>query len=196
MQEIWCFFKILEVLLGIACLTFHVVGFLRNEPLPHNLFYCGTFASFMIYSALGILNNLFGRGPTARMEAVTTTLGAVMHFTASLLSMYHAENDFHLLFLTDMEEPNHRYFFYCKAQSIAALTTGGMYMLHATYAYDASFIRLKRETPAGVSDDGETEDEIEFVQRHRTHIEMFVFGKWVHTQLLSYEWFRKLAEKR
>lgn len=195
MQEIWCFFKLLEVLLGSACLTFHVLGFLHTEPLPHNLFYCGTFASFTLFAALGILNNLCGRGHTAVIEAVTTTLGAVMHFAASLFSMYHAENDFHLMFLTDTEEPRHSYFFYCKAQSIAALTTGGMYMLHATYAYDAGFILLKRELPGAISDDLETEDETESAQRHRTHIEMYVFGKWVHSELLRFEWFRNLAEK-
>ncbi|XP_014087215.1 uncharacterized protein [Bactrocera oleae] len=194
MQEIWCFFKLLEVLLGIVCLTFHVLGFLHTEPLPHNLFYCGTFASFTVYAAFGILNNLCGHGRTATIEAIATTLGAVMHFAASLLSMYHAEQDFHLMFLTDTEEPKHRYFFYCKAQSIAALTTGGMYMLHATYAYDAGFIRFKRELRSGVASDQETEDE-ESLQRYRTHIEMFVCGKWVHKKLLRFKWFQELATK-
>ncbi|XP_012160285.1 uncharacterized protein LOC105665242 [Ceratitis capitata] len=195
MQEVWTFFKLLEMLLGIVCLTFHVVGFSQTEPLPHNLFYCGTFASFTFFSFLGILNVYFGRGRTAIMEAIPTTLGAVMHFAASILSMYHAENDFHLMFLTDFEEPQHSYFFYCKAQSIAALTTGALYMLHATYAYDAVFIRTRRRLHVGVTEDAETEDETESAPRHQIHIEMFVLGKWCHSKLLRYKWFQKLAAK-
>ncbi|XP_017482411.1 PREDICTED: uncharacterized protein LOC108371373 [Rhagoletis zephyria] len=195
MQEIWCFFKLLEVLLGIGCLTFHVLGFVQTDPLPHNLFYCGTFASFTVYSLLGILNICCGRGRNEIMEAIPTTLGALAHFGASLLSMYHAENDFQLLFLSDFEEPRHPFFFYCKAQSIAALATGGMYMLHATFAFDALFIRPEPQRPEEGMEDVEIEEEIEMVPRHRRPIEMFVLGRLVHTKLMSFKWFQMIAAK-
>ncbi|XP_054745274.1 uncharacterized protein LOC129249466 [Anastrepha obliqua] len=195
MQEIWCFFKLLEVLLGIACLTFHALGFVRTEPLPHNLFYCGTFSCFAVHSLFGIFNICCGRGRNEMMEAITTTLGATAHFIASLMSMYHAENDFHLIFLSDFEEPTHPFFFYCKAQSIAALATGGMYMLHATFAFDAMLIRVEPKMPREGMADEEMEEEMERVPRHRRRIEMFVMGKLVHTKLMRFKWFEKLAVK-
>ncbi|XP_067620081.1 uncharacterized protein [Eurosta solidaginis] len=196
MQEIWCFYKLIELLLGIICMVLHVLGFLITEPVPHNLFYCGTFSSFTVFAFFSIINIFFGNGRSVLMEAIPATIGAIAHIIASLLLMYHAENDFHLMFLTDYEELLHEYFFYCKAQSIAALATGGMYMLHATFAFDAFFFKYKPQEGASVETEVEEDDEVSGkVSRHRQSIELFVLGKWIHGKLMHWKWFQNIANK-
>ena len=192
MDEVWLLFKFIEFILNIVCTCFHIRGFLfTSEPQPHNLFFCGTFAAFTMITLFGMVEIcLSPKALPINMEAVINGCGAVMFIVASMLSMCYAENDFHLMYLSDIEEMEHLFFYYCKAQSVSALACGILHMLHAFYAVDA-LIPVKQDT-AQVFQVIMQDSEEDVSGKLR----LYFFGQSVHNTLLKYKWFRWLAEKK
>ena len=138
-QQFVCnhFLKILIVILNLKCLSItclitHVYGYLLSyEALPHATIFCATYAAFMCISIFGcigkhgqiynknyyIIDHLFliaalfvGFGIHLFYEIIILNAGAVFYIVSAIVTMYHAEKDTHLLYLTDKEEHNHRYF--------------------------------------------------------------------------------------
>lgn len=92
--------------------------------MEHELFFCGVFFTFWFYTlvdtvalSLGVALNLF-------IEAVFSACGGIFFILAALVAMILAEQDEHLMYLTDDEERNHPFFYLCKWQSILSLVTG------------------------------------------------------------------------
>lgn len=182
MQHVWFLFKFLEVIMGCVCLSFHIISLDELEPLPHVVFYCGTFFGYTMISFFGTIGILLGRGPKPFMEAITNGLAATMFTLASMLSMYHAENDYHLMYLSDFEEPLHKYFYHCKSQSIASLAGAFLYLLHSMYAFDVVCI-TKRQVNI-------FEDEHE---EARQPIRLYFISESIELYLEGFSWFRRYS---
>lgn len=141
MEEVWFFFKLIEIVLGFTCMAFHIQGFLDDrQPLPHQMYFCGTFFGFTLIAIFGNIGISLGSRPSMLIEAIVSGVATVFFIMSSIFSMYHAERDFHLMYLSDYEESVHPFFAISKKQSIAALTSGLFYMLHTIFAIDALLI--------------------------------------------------------
>lgn len=75
------------------------------------------------------------------MEAIQAFLTFVLFILAALISMYFAEKDPHLQYLTNREEWEHKYFKLCRLQSVISLATGFMFLVHGTLMADVLLIK-------------------------------------------------------
>ncbi|CAO1359721.1 unnamed protein product [Diamesa serratosioi] len=118
----------------------HVVGFLDHvEPLGHELFFCGSYFGYILISCFAIVG--LSRGNLMYLqETVSSGCGFVLFLLTSLLSMVNAENDIHLMYLTDAEEFNHRFFSINRMQSISSLAGALTFLMHAVFAMDLMII--------------------------------------------------------
>ncbi|XP_055390468.1 uncharacterized protein LOC129619305 [Condylostylus longicornis] len=126
------------MIFGIICLVYHINGTLYSvEPQPHTVFFCGTFVGFLIISLLSQIRMLLGATSPPIMESIIAVIGSIAYYFSAFASMYYAEKDFHLMYLSDEEEGRHEFFVICKSQSISSLVCGSIYLLHAVYAIDS-----------------------------------------------------------
>ncbi|XP_073823648.1 uncharacterized protein [Musca autumnalis] len=183
MQQVWFLLKTLEAIMSGICLSLHVMGLDKVEPIPHVMFYCGTYFAFTLLTTFGSLGILLGRPAKPLMEAIINGTGALMFILASLLSMYHAERDFHLMYLSDFEEPQHAFFRHCKQQSIASLITGLLFLLHCTFAVDICWIR---QPHMSIFED-ENEEALQ-------PMKLYFISESVEKYLEQFQWFRRMKE--
>lgn len=69
-------------------------------------------------------------------DVIVNSLAAICFIGSSMLSMMAAENDYHLLFLTDSEEGQHGFFVMSRVQSIVSLFTGLWFLMHTVLEVD------------------------------------------------------------
>lgn len=182
MQVVWLLFKFIEFVLGAICLGLHVNGVGDElEPMPHIVFYCGTFFGFTLIAIIGVLSILLRRPTTPIVEVIVNALGALAFIIASVVGMYHAEIDFHLMYLSDFEEPNHPFFRNCKQQSIASLSAGLVYLLHCIFAVDMACVKGHGMVDA---------KNAEAVKPMR----LYFICKPIHRKLEDIRWFRIYAD--
>ncbi|XP_073833921.1 uncharacterized protein [Musca autumnalis] len=203
MQKVSFLFKLIETILGLTCLGYHTRGFLNVEFVQSHYVYCCIFGGFTLMAMYGCvaicLKGMKASNPW--WEAVTNLLAAVCFLGVSLDSMFHAEKDFYLTYLIaqndyyddandEEEEESHPFFKYSKAQSIAALYCGSLFLLHSIIAFDFAFHQEHHD-----DDDVDTTDEAESFNSNEDssqQIELYVCGKVVHKWLEKYDWFKKL----
>lgn len=130
-----------EGIVSLVCCLIHVVGFLDHvEPLGHELLFCGSYFGFIFVSCLAIVG--LTRGTIMYLEeTVSSCCGFVLFLVTSLLSMVNAEQDIHLMYLTDAEEYNHRFFSINRMQSIASLAGALTFLMHAVFGMDLLIIK-------------------------------------------------------
>ncbi|KAI9585134.1 hypothetical protein GQX74_000981 [Glossina fuscipes] len=99
--------------------------------------------------------------------------------------MHFAEKDYHLMYLSDFEEPLHPFFASCKKQSVCALIAGFIYMLHAFFAFDMVLVH----GPEVADEDNENYEATQPLQ-------LYFISHEVH-QLLErkYSWFREFCAR-
>ncbi|XP_022228802.2 uncharacterized protein LOC111078427 [Drosophila obscura] len=132
MNQVWVFFKLIEICLGSLCMAFHVIGSLYwPEPIAHIIVYCATFGSYTLLAALGAFRLLLTRSSILSSELLLTASAMGMHYFCGLLIMRSARTDVHLLAINSTwAYLEHPHFAHCKRQSIGALITGTMYLMH------------------------------------------------------------------
>uniref|UniRef100_A0A336LV73 CSON003005 protein n=1 Tax=Culicoides sonorensis TaxID=179676 RepID=A0A336LV73_CULSO len=124
----------------------HIIGFSHiEEPLPHELVFCGTYFAFLLISILGIIGFILNYPSTVLNEAIITFIGFLMYLIVSYLSMYNAEHDLHLQYLTDKEEAEHFFFKMSRIQSIASVTGTYLYLMHFVLCLDLLMITKPME---------------------------------------------------
>lgn len=124
------------------CICVHVMG-MKNpgEPMTHDLFFCGIFFGFWFYSMIQVWALCFGLAMNILIEAINSFFGGVFFLVAAALAMMNAEQDEHLMYLTDDEERTHPFFYYCKWQSIFSLITGFSFIRNFLLIMDILLIR-------------------------------------------------------
>lgn len=144
MNQVWLFFKLIEVVLGSLCMFFHVQGSMYwAEPIPHVLVYCATFVSYTMMAALGAFRLLLTRSSVLSSQLLLTLSAVIFHYFCGILVMRTALRDPHLAAInSSIEYLEHPHFAHCKQQSIAAMITGTMYLMHMFHVFDL-LIRLE-----------------------------------------------------
>lgn len=185
MQLTWCLFKAFEAVLSALCLAIHIKSINQTQPIPHVVIFCGTFFGFMLLSGFGCLVVFFNRGTNAINECYVSLTGACMNFIASILGMHFAEKDYHLMYLSDFEEPLHPFFANCKKQSVCALITAFVFLLHAFFALDMALVH----GPEMPDEDNENYEATQPLQ-------LYFISHKVH-QILErkYSWFREFCSR-
>lgn len=139
-------------------MTIHIVGFSDyGEPFPHLLIMCGTYFAFFIisfFTCFGMYYQCIVKGHCLIIvlcvctvlcigatvplivDVIVNSLATICFIATSMLSMAQAENDYHLMYLTDHEEEHHRFFYMNRYQSIASLFTGLWYLMHTVLVLD------------------------------------------------------------
>lgn len=124
-------------------MTIHIIGFSHfEEPLPHELVFCGTFFAFLVISTLGTIEIALNRSIMVIMEAIITGFGFVMYLIVAFLAMFNAEHDHHLYYLTDKEETQHFFFKMSRIQSILSLVGTFQFLMHFVICMDLSIIKM------------------------------------------------------
>ena len=117
--------------------------------------------------------------------------------------MFRAERDFYLMYLSanvhaetreelEISKPPHSFFWYSKAQSIAALCGGSLFLLHAILAFDFAMVSIEGMS-SSESDEDEDDENAEDAE-YAEHLLFYVFSKGVHQWLNHFEWFHTLAD--
>ncbi|EDW88878.1 uncharacterized protein LOC6528099 isoform X1 [Drosophila yakuba] len=138
MNQVWVFFKLIEVVLGSACMFFHIRGSSYwPERTPHVILYCATFSSFTALAALGAFRLMLARSSVLSSQLLLTLSAVLSHYFCGVLIMRTAMEDPHLASINStIEYLEHPHFAYCKQKSIAALITGTMYLMHMFHVFD------------------------------------------------------------
>lgn len=201
MKRVWFVYKIIESMLGLCCLGYHACGFLKINYIQDHYVYVAVFGGFPLMSMFGCLSICLKESVSPLREALWSTMAACVYILVSINSMYHAEKDFHLMYLSadirhnvegdyqeidDLSEEPHSFFKYSKAQSVAALICGCFYWLHAILAFDVGMAKVEE---TNYFEDNESDD-VESIQ----HLPFYVFGKIVHVWLNKFQWFSSLAD--
>jgi formate hydrogenlyase subunit 3/multisubunit Na+/H+ antiporter MnhD subunit len=131
-------FRIVELIMSCVCFSIHVYGVITlkdKEDLPHDVIFCGAFMGYIFVSTFAIAEHLnnFMRD---YIEVISSIVGFILFIVASIYSMVVVEHDPHLVNLTEAEEIEHPFFEINRLQSILALITSKIFLLHATLAID------------------------------------------------------------
>lgn len=138
--------KFFELILCSLCLSFHIVGIHHDqEPLPHDVLSCGIFFAFILHALIGCLGIVLNVATPLLLDAIVDSIASALFLIVAIISMVHAENDDHLMFLTDDEEVNHPFFVICRRQSVYSLVTSTMFGMHASIDWDMFFIAERVE---------------------------------------------------
>ncbi|XP_043069234.2 uncharacterized protein [Drosophila bipectinata] len=138
MNQVWVFFKLIEVVLGALCMFIHMRGAsLWPQYVPHDVIYCAVFLSFTALAALGAFRLLITQKCVLSAQLILTLSAMIAHYFCGLLVMRDIVNSPILKALNDTSEyMDHPAFAICKQQSIAALVTGTMYLMHMFHVLD------------------------------------------------------------
>ncbi|TDG47493.1 hypothetical protein AWZ03_006085 [Drosophila navojoa] len=202
MNQVWLFFKLLEMIAGCACIYVHRVGTLNEEPMSHNMFFCGTFVGFVVFEAITCVRLVMGMRTLLRPMLFIGVLAFCMHVLCALVSMRYAEVDFHLLFMTDVGENSHMYFRNCRMQSIVSMVAAGIHLIESVLVLDiivkipkTDQFRMEVVTePPTLDDAWEKLNSDERDTWARISADVFLLGKdfdyWLRVKS---KWFCKLA---
>uniref|UniRef100_A0A182WM10 DUF7775 domain-containing protein n=1 Tax=Anopheles minimus TaxID=112268 RepID=A0A182WM10_9DIPT len=130
--------KLVETICCLICAGLHIQGFLHYpEPFPHEMLFCGLYASYFLISFYSMLFQYMDCFPlNYTVEAIVSGAAFLLFVVSAFVSMYHAETDIHLQYLTDEEEWYHPFFVYCRLQSLGATITAQMFLVHCSLALD------------------------------------------------------------
>ncbi|EDW16634.1 uncharacterized protein LOC6575157 [Drosophila mojavensis] len=184
-------FYTLESIFNMFCLAYHIKGFMAVDLYMlswdrHLVFYVYlvTFYVFMVITLFQSINICSGHNPTIGMEIFKSCLASVGFISISILTMWDAERDFHLMYsgrepvdgVYETDRPVHPFSAFLLYQSVASLACGILYMLHATILIDVKLTAVNKVLTEG-------EDSMYMA------IHIYVLGEYVQTKLEKYPWF-------
>ncbi|XP_018792436.1 PREDICTED: uncharacterized protein LOC108971069 [Bactrocera latifrons] len=181
MRSVWFAFKLFEGCLGCLCMGIQIEGFL-NVAVSQDLYlYITVFSVFTCTSFFGCLNICMENDPVLLREIIWSSFASFSYIITGITTMYHAEKDLYLMYLSDLEiiedEMGHQFFGYSKTQTILAIVTSVVYLLHAVLAGDM----LISETAVAKAAEGE----------EKKKLLLYLGGMKIHNRLLKLKWFRR-----
>ncbi|CAG9800130.1 unnamed protein product [Chironomus riparius] len=128
--------RYLECLCSCSCLIAHLFSvFATKDPYPHDVIFCGTFTSFILVSILAITHQSTGSF-NYYIEGATALIGFVLFIFSSIWTMVLVEMDEHLPWLSEKQEYDHPFFINNRVQSVGALITAFIFLLHFIFTID------------------------------------------------------------
>lgn len=141
MRTIFWLFRFLQSGSTLSCLVIHILGlYIKDEPMAHELFFCGIYFCFWFYSIIAIIGFFLGAKFHLLTEIITNLFGCIFFVIAGFVTMGHVESDQHLMYLTDEEELMHPFFHMNRGQSVASICTGIIFLLNALLQLDMLLI--------------------------------------------------------
>lgn len=120
----------------------HIVGInYEPEPLPHELYFCGTFFAYLLIGIFGTVAMFLGYRLYILLEAIISFTATALFMIANFVSMAHVVKDFHLTYLTNEEEEEHFFLRISRTQSMFCVATACFHLMHAIFCVDILMIR-------------------------------------------------------
>lgn len=92
-RQVFFSLRTVEGLLSVVCMIIHIWGFIDpEEPLPHEMIFCGTYFGFMLISLFTNFGVVYEVTYPLELEAIISFVGFALFNITSLISMGHAEN--------------------------------------------------------------------------------------------------------
>lgn len=115
------------------------------------------------------------------LNAITTGFGFLLFATTSILSMLNAENDYHLMYLTDTEEWSHPFFQISRQQSLLSLITAFIFLMDFMFSMDLILVKSPDnsdiERDAASDDTSEDTSDVEELDKE-LHLYFFCAPIW------------------
>uniref|UniRef100_A0A1B0ACC3 DUF7775 domain-containing protein n=1 Tax=Glossina pallidipes TaxID=7398 RepID=A0A1B0ACC3_GLOPL len=176
MHLVWWLFKIIEALMGYTCLIVHIINVRGESAISHVVIYCGTFFGFAMMASFQAAVIILNRGTNPINECIINVAGTLMYTVAALLSLWHLQGDYRVMYLSDFEEAEHRFFVECVLLSTLAITTGLLYLLHCILAFDTVLVKHSDNL-----------DQYEGPQP----LKLYFICPSIHEKLEHYSWFQQ-----
>ncbi|XP_055546296.1 uncharacterized protein LOC129730762 [Wyeomyia smithii] len=129
--------KFLETIWSLTCCALHVLSALEeSEPTKLEIF-CAIYVICAIVSFLKLI--FIGCGCCKihyRSEEIISLTGFMICAVSGFITMYRVEQDIHMQYLTDKEEWYHKFFVYSRFESIFAMQTSGLFLIHGVLVLD------------------------------------------------------------
>jgi len=190
MRAILFFFYTIETILNLFTIRYHVGTFMslpeKNDLLEEELqqyIFSIIFQFITILTLFSSISICTGNLPKPWLEVIRTGLGATCNIIQSLATMWDAENSAARNFVQTNERV-HPYFVNMRGQSICALFSGVLNLLHCTIVID---IMLSHEMS---NEDDDPDSDL------TVPIKLYVGSEWIEKHLEKYEWFQVINDKR
>lgn len=184
MHLVWCLFKIVEAFMGYTCLTVHIINIRSESPISHVVIYCGTFFGFAMMASFQAAVIILNRGTNPINECIINVAGTLMYIVAALLSLWHLQGDYQVMYLSDFEEAEHRFFVECVLQSTLAITTGLLYLLHCILAFDTVLVKYSGNL-----------NQYDQAYEGPRPLKLYFICPSIHEKLENYSWFQQYQTK-
>lgn len=191
-------FYTVESALSILLMFFHIRGFLTQslDFLPvhkqiNHYFYSACFYIFTVLTLFASINICSGNNYSIGEEVVRTLSGFILHIIISLMTLEHAERDFHMMYIMrikneGVEKPVHPFFEYMRAQAVCSLTCGVVYLLHSILVIDVLLSKPSDDIDQPDRDEDDLSDDY-------VPVRLYVLGEWFQSHLERYEWFNDFS---
>uniref|UniRef100_A0A1B0C393 DUF7775 domain-containing protein n=1 Tax=Glossina palpalis gambiensis TaxID=67801 RepID=A0A1B0C393_9MUSC len=166
--------------MGYTCLTVHIINVRSESAIPHVVIYCGTFFGFAMMASFQSAVIILNRGTNPINECVINVAGTLMFFVAAVLSLWHLQGDYQVMYLSDFEEAEHRFFVECVLQSTLAITTSLLYLLHCILAFDAVLVKYSDNL-----------DQYDQGYEGPQPLKLYFICPPIHEKLENYSWFQQ-----
>lgn len=144
--------RCLECIFSCVCFVSHMFNvFGTKDQYPHDVLFCGTFTSFILISILAITHQSLGAF-NYYIEGVTALIGFVLFITSSIWTMVIVEIDEHLPGLSEKQEFEHPFFYNSRVQSVGALITAFIFLLHFILTIDYLINKSEKGKTEGDND--------------------------------------------
>lgn len=191
MRAILFFFYTIETVLNLYTIRYHVGTFMNlpekqdllKEELQQYIFSV-IFQFLTILTLFSSISICTGNLPKPWLEVIRTGLGAMFNIILSLATMWDAENSASRNFVNTNPPKVHPYFMYMRGQSICALLSGVLNLLHCIIVID---IMLSHE----MSDDKDDAD-----SDLTMPIKLYIGSEWIEKRIERYNWFKVISDKR
>lgn len=138
MEQVWLLLHFFELTMTIMSFVFHVKGAFDQpeEPFQHTVFCCGVFFVFLIYEFIDVTRILTGGYASYLFMFLVEMIATCSFYVSAIISMHFAELDIHLQYIDAVQEDNHPFFKYSKAQSATSICASSIHLLHCCLLAD------------------------------------------------------------
>ncbi|EDW81022.1 uncharacterized protein Dwil_GK19182 [Drosophila willistoni] len=203
MRPFLFFFYMLETIMNIILMGYHVQGFLAIPAvfegfiLVEKYLYLIMFYVLTVLTLFASINVCSGNTPYIWNEINRCAVGAIGYIIISIMTMRDAENELWVVLDNEAEKPTHPFYMFMRGQSICALLCGIIYLLHFTIVLD--FLLSKSDEDQIITDYDLDKDDVEDDAASNDLImpvKLYVLGEWFERRLAKYEWFEDFVDRR
>ncbi|KAH8295030.1 hypothetical protein KR018_005935 [Drosophila ironensis] len=195
-------FYLVETVINLIIMHFHLTGFIFMDleylPLFDELthyFYLLCFYTFTVLTMFASVAVCTGNRTSIMEEVIRPLAGFFIYMICSLMTLADAELDYYLMHSSSYtknstlpQQPAHPYMKHMRAQALASLVGGIVYLLHGLIALDVLLSHEDSDSEAGSSSDDHARGDY-------VPVRLYVLGSRVEEWLEQYQWFRDFTRQ-